>query len=52
MFLIYFESQNIVFQIHIMQIGIKFPIQKYYVYTTLRSLIKSSLYFDRSRRQF
>ena len=33
MFLFYFESQNIVFKIHIMQIGMKFPFQNilYYV---------------------
>ena len=34
MFLFYFESQNIVFRMHIMQFGMKFPFQKY---ITLRS---------------
>ena len=36
MFLFHYESQNTVFRMHIMKIGMKFPFQKYIV---LRSLI-------------
>ena len=47
MVLFYFESQNIVFRIHITQIGIKFPFQKY---ITTRSLIQSLFYLIDQKR--
>ena len=49
MILFYFESPDIVFRIHIMQIEITFSFQKY---ITRHSLISLLLYFDRLQTQF
>ena len=46
---VHFESQNIVFRMHITQFEIKFPFQKY---ITLRSLILSCIHFDQLETQF
>ena len=51
MFLLHLESQNIVFRIHITQIEMKFPFEKY-ITCTLRRLIQFLVHFDRSKTQF